>query len=108
MPIKSDPQASANFTFPSDDPNDPLAKQNKKEESVRESWVKIMGARELRDAVRQCYRTEGVNHSDKCREVAMAYMEAIQQPIFAGGIGKQLQNEKAKREALAADSGDAH
>mmetsp|Transcript_4616 Transcript_4616/g.9416 ORF Transcript_4616/g.9416 Transcript_4616/m.9416 type:complete len:109 (+) Transcript_4616:44-370(+) len=102
MSLKSDPQAAANFTFPSDDPNDPMAVQNQRDSAVRESWVKIMSARELRDAVRECYRKEGVNFPEKCKPIAMAYMEAIKQPQFSGGIGKQIENEKAKRAAHAA------
>mmetsp|Transcript_5787 Transcript_5787/g.8722 ORF Transcript_5787/g.8722 Transcript_5787/m.8722 type:complete len:112 (-) Transcript_5787:236-571(-) len=110
MPLKSDPQAGANFTFPSNDPNDPLAVQNQRESNVRETWVKVMSARELRDAVRECYRKEGVNFPEKCKPIAMAYMDAIKQPMFSGGIGKQIENEKAKRDAhaaaaAAADSG---
>lgn len=40
---------------------------------VRESWVRAMEARIVRDQLQSCYRTEGVNHYETCRELSEKY-----------------------------------
>ncbi|KAJ1487893.1 hypothetical protein T484DRAFT_2168275 [Baffinella frigidus] len=44
----------------------------------------IMWARDAREEVRQCYRREGVNHLDNCKEFVQAYLAAIEVPFFNG------------------------
>mmetsp|Transcript_8566 Transcript_8566/g.21293 ORF Transcript_8566/g.21293 Transcript_8566/m.21293 type:complete len:103 (+) Transcript_8566:78-386(+) len=83
MPI--DPIATVNYKFPTENAEtDPVANINLKEERVRAGWVKIMWARDAREEVRQCYRREGVNHLDNCKEFVQAYLAAIEVPFFNG------------------------
>ncbi|KAK7690620.1 hypothetical protein QCA50_005719 [Cerrena zonata] len=48
-----------------------------RDEVIRESWVKTMEARIVRDNLQKCYRTEGVNHMESCKHLADRYIEMI-------------------------------
>mmetsp|Transcript_14548 Transcript_14548/g.37156 ORF Transcript_14548/g.37156 Transcript_14548/m.37156 type:complete len:112 (-) Transcript_14548:9-344(-) len=106
----ADKQASANFKVPnSGDPSDPMTTLSKREEENRAGWVKIMKARDIRNNLRDCFRREGVNHVENCREFALAYIQAIGEPFTAGGVQRIRggMEERAAAEAAAA-SKDAH
>ncbi|KAH8983220.1 hypothetical protein EDB92DRAFT_1804005, partial [Lactarius akahatsu] len=45
---------------------------------VRESWVRAMEARIVRDQLQSCYRAEGVNHYESCRELSEKYCHTPQ------------------------------
>jgi len=63
------PGAPENF-----DPSDPLADKvaaiAQREHVVREKMVKIETAKLLRERVQECYKMEGVNHYQNCKEVS--------------------------------------
>ena len=46
---------------------------------VRESWVRAMEARIVRDQLQSCYRAEGVNHYESCRELSEKYTTLLKE-----------------------------
>ena len=46
---------------------------------VRESWVRAMEARIVRDQLQSCYRAEGVNHYETCRELSEKYITLLRE-----------------------------
>mmetsp|Transcript_20530 Transcript_20530/g.32119 ORF Transcript_20530/g.32119 Transcript_20530/m.32119 type:complete len:106 (+) Transcript_20530:83-400(+) len=94
MPPACDPQATANFDFPASGSKDPVAAANARENKVKDVWVKIMTAREARNSLAQCYRREGVNHQEKCKDFAEAYMASIKTPFYTAGMKKYVGPEK--------------
>jgi len=46
---------------------------------VRESWVRAMEARIVRDQLQSCYRAEGVNHYETCRELSEKYITLLKE-----------------------------
>ena len=41
---------------------------------IRESWVRAMEARLVRDELQKCQRIEGVNHYENCKDLAEKYL----------------------------------
>lgn len=46
---------------------------------IRESWVRAMEARVVRDQLQSCYRAEGVNHYEACHELAEKYITLLKE-----------------------------
>jgi NADH dehydrogenase (ubiquinone) 1 beta subcomplex subunit 10 len=46
---------------------------------IRESWVRAMEARIVRDQLQSCYRAEGVNHYETCRELSEKYITLLKE-----------------------------
>ena len=59
------------------DKNDLVALTRARHQWVRERAVALEEVKILRDRVRECYRKEEVNHAQRCREHAEAYMKAF-------------------------------
>lgn len=55
----------------------PLGTLKAREEHVRESWIKAMEARIVRGELQKCYRGEGVNQLQNCKELAERYAGMI-------------------------------
>ncbi|KAI9632949.1 NADH-ubiquinone oxidoreductase 12 kda subunit mitochondrial precursor [Dioszegia hungarica] len=55
-----------------------------RENHVRESWVKAMEARLVREELQKCYRGEGVNHLQNCKELAEMYTRMIRENKIKG------------------------
>ncbi|KAL7424911.1 hypothetical protein Q5752_000598 [Cryptotrichosporon argae] len=55
-----------------------------REVQVRESWVKAMEARLVREELQKCYRGEGVNHLQNCKYIAEAYAAMIRDNKIKG------------------------
>jgi hypothetical protein len=53
----------------------PVQTSLRRQQNVREQFIAIEEIKVLRDAVAECYRTEGVNHYENCKEQVQAYME---------------------------------
>ncbi|KAN0138840.1 hypothetical protein V8E53_003228 [Lactarius tabidus] len=51
---------------------------------VRESWVRAMEARIVRDQLQSCYRIEGVNHYETCRELSEKYTTLLRENRVKG------------------------
>ncbi|KAI0077890.1 NADH-ubiquinone oxidoreductase 12 kDa subunit [Panus rudis PR-1116 ss-1] len=59
-------------------------KLKERDELLRESWVRSMEARIVRDSLQKCYRTEGVNHLESCKQLADKYLELIRENRVKG------------------------
>ncbi|GAC98354.1 NADH-ubiquinone oxidoreductase 12 kDa subunit, mitochondrial precursor [Pseudozyma hubeiensis SY62] len=46
---------------------------SQREEKVRESWVRTMEARIVREELQKCHKAEGVNHYQACSDLAKKY-----------------------------------
>ncbi|KAK0469908.1 uncharacterized protein EV420DRAFT_1634313 [Desarmillaria tabescens] len=55
------------------------AKLEAREEHIRESWVKAMEARLVRDELEKCHRSEGVNHYENCKWLADKYLVMLKE-----------------------------
>ncbi|CAL1716793.1 unnamed protein product [Somion occarium] len=55
-----------------------------RDEIIRESWVKTMEARIVRDNLQKCYRIEGVNHLESCKHLADRYITMIKENRVKG------------------------
>lgn len=55
----------------------PVGELKAREEHVRESWIKAMEARIVRGELQKCYRGEGVNQLQNCKELAEKYAGMI-------------------------------
>lgn len=71
---------------------DPSAYHDAREQRVRERFVAIEEAKMLREKLQACYRREGVNHYQNCRELADAYMKKVHSQEF-GAVYAQKEEE---------------
>ncbi len=55
------------------------AKLEAREEHIRESWVKAMEARLVRDELEKCHRSEGVNHYENCKWLVDKYLVMLKE-----------------------------
>jgi len=55
-----------------------------RDEHIRESWVRAMEARIVRDQLQSCYRSEGVNHYENCRELSEKYIALLKENRVKG------------------------
>lgn len=55
------------------------ARLKERDEIIRESWVRAMEAKIVRDNMSKCYRLEGVNHNEKCRDLAERYAQMLKE-----------------------------
>jgi len=55
-----------------------------RDEHIRESWVRAMEARIVRDQLQSCYRSEGVNHYENCRELSEKYITLLKENRVKG------------------------
>ena len=49
-----------------------------RDDLIRESWVKAMEAKLVRDELEKCQRAEGVNHYENCKWLAEKYLHMLQ------------------------------
>ncbi|KAL6774196.1 hypothetical protein ACKKBG_A24135 [Auxenochlorella protothecoides x Auxenochlorella symbiontica] len=56
---------------------DPVLYYRHREAAVTEAYIKVSEAKVLRRKLKECYRTEGIDHLTQCKEVAQKYLEAI-------------------------------
>ena len=50
-----------------------LERVQERDSLVRESWVRAMEARIVQQTLEKCYRLEGVNHNENCKQLAERY-----------------------------------
>jgi len=60
------------------------AKLKAREEHIREAWVKAMEARIVRDSLSKCQKIEGVNHYEKCKDLAERYVDMLKENKVKG------------------------
>jgi len=56
-----------------------LARLAARDAHVRESWVRAMEARIIGEQLQSCYRAEGVNHYETCRELSEKYITLLRE-----------------------------
>ena len=91
------PQTTKSFageaaSFPSSPPKsfdklnpykDPVAFVQQREHDTRERMIDIEKAKLIRERLRECYRNEGVNHFENCKDLVEKYTEAFEGKSFA-------------------------
>jgi len=60
------------------------AKLKAREEHIRETWVKAMEARIVRDNLSKCQKVEGVNHYERCKDLAERYTDMLRENKVKG------------------------
>ncbi|CAK0771986.1 hypothetical protein CVIRNUC_003917 [Coccomyxa viridis] len=63
---------------PEDPYADPAALIEQRIKKTHEKMVQIEKAKVLREKLGECYRTEGVNSLQTCKELALDYLQSIQ------------------------------
>ena len=58
---------------------DRSANQQKKAESIRDEWIKVMQLRLVRDELQKCYRAEGENHYHVCAPIVKVYDDLLKE-----------------------------
>ncbi|KAJ1307880.1 hypothetical protein OPQ81_001960 [Rhizoctonia solani] len=55
-----------------------------RDKTIRESWVKAMEARLVREELQKCHKYEGVNHYQSCKELAEKYIDLLKEAKVKG------------------------
>jgi hypothetical protein len=55
------------------------AKLRERQELIRESWVKAMEVRLVRDELAKCHQAEGVNHYENCAWLSQKYLNMLRE-----------------------------
>lgn len=71
------------------DYNDKEALKAAKMYAIRESWIRAMELQLVRDQLDKCYKTEGVNHYENCRELSQRYWNMLKQDYRVKGYMAQ-------------------
>lgn len=50
-----------------------------RDEHIRETWVRAMETRIVKDMLQECQRVESVNHYENCRELADKYISMMRE-----------------------------
>ncbi|KAF9312013.1 hypothetical protein BG003_006741 [Podila horticola] len=66
------------------DPNDKAAILRSRALAVRESWISAMEGRIVQEELKKCYRSEGVNHYEKCKHLVELYMHSLKEKRVEG------------------------
>ncbi|KAG5519009.1 hypothetical protein PMAC_002540 [Pneumocystis sp. 'macacae'] len=56
-----------------------------KDHAIRETWIRAMEMRLVKEDLDRCYRTEGVDHYEKCRELSDRYWRMLRQDYRVRG-----------------------
>merc|ERR1712216_197157 len=76
----SSPPASFDKSNPYEDP---VAFVQQREHDTRERMIDVEKAKLIRERLRECYRNEGVNHFENCKDLVEKYTEAFEGKSFA-------------------------
>ncbi|OCH95446.1 hypothetical protein OBBRIDRAFT_579358 [Obba rivulosa] len=55
-----------------------------RKEHIRESWVRAMEIKIVRDNLSKCHKIEGVNHMQKCKHLAERYIDLLRENKVKG------------------------
>jgi hypothetical protein len=67
------------------------AKLQEREDFIRESWVKAMEARLVRDELVKCQRHEGVNSLENCRWLSEKYAQMLIENRVCRSVPNQME-----------------
>ena len=56
-----------------------IAKLKQREDHIRESWVKAMEVRLVREELAKCHQAEGVNHYENCSWLSQKYLNMLKE-----------------------------
>ena len=76
----SSPPASFDKSNPYEDP---VAFVQQREHDTRERMIDVEKAKLIRERLRECYRNEGVNQFENCKDLVEKYTEAFEGKSFA-------------------------
>ncbi|KAM0751274.1 hypothetical protein T439DRAFT_325425 [Meredithblackwellia eburnea MCA 4105] len=65
-------------------PDDFIKIKQDQETTIKEQWVGIMTAREVREQLQKCWRTEGVNHYEVCHPLTAKYLDLLRENRIVG------------------------
>ncbi|KAI0649315.1 NADH-ubiquinone oxidoreductase 12 kDa subunit [Trametes meyenii] len=60
------------------------ARLAERERTIRESWVRTMEAKLVREKLDRCYETEGVNHAESCKDLRERYIDMLRENRVQG------------------------
>lgn len=60
------------------------ARLKERDDFIRESWIRTMEARIVRDNLQKCHRVEGVNHLENCKHLAERYAQMLRDNRVSG------------------------
>jgi len=60
------------------------AKLQEREDHLRESWVRAMEARLVREELEKCQKGEGVNHYENCKWLSEKYLNMLRENRVQG------------------------
>ncbi|KAI0768111.1 NADH-ubiquinone oxidoreductase 12 kDa subunit [Trametes elegans] len=60
------------------------ARLAEREHIIRESWVRAMEAKLVREKLERCYETEGVNHLESCKDLREEYITMLRENRVQG------------------------
>ncbi|KAI0671546.1 NADH-ubiquinone oxidoreductase 12 kDa subunit [Trametes maxima] len=60
------------------------ARLAERERTIRESWVRTMEAKLIREKLDRCYETEGVNHTESCKDLRERYIDMLRENRVQG------------------------
>ena len=55
------------------------ARLAEREQTLRESWIRTMEAKLVRDQLDHCYESEGVNHLQSCKDLRERYLDMLKE-----------------------------
>lgn len=59
-------------------------KLKERDEIVRERWIRVMEARITQEKLQKCYRLQGVNHLENCKDIADKYTQMLKDNRVSG------------------------
>ena len=69
------------------------ARLAEREHIVRESWVRTMEAKLVRDQLDHCYESEGVNHLQSCKDLRERYLDMLKENRVSNAVRAVLYTE---------------
>eukprot|EP00924_Labyrinthula_sp_SR-Ha-C_P007244 snap_masked-scaffold_8-processed-gene-13.35-mRNA-1 protein AED:0.13 eAED:0.13 QI:0/-1/0/1/-1/1/1/0/91 len=69
--------------------DDPQKNLDARAQRVREKAIAVQQAILIRNELTKCYRREGVNHYQLCKDLAQKYVDVIRKPDFGAAFHPQ-------------------
>ncbi|KAJ8097914.1 hypothetical protein POJ06DRAFT_260457 [Lipomyces tetrasporus] len=82
-------------SFDDIDYSDPVQLRAAQVSELQHQWVKQYALRVVRDALKLCYETRGVNANEDCKDLALKYLEMLPTHRLKGYAGIQ-RNDPSK------------
>ncbi|KAG5648871.1 hypothetical protein DXG03_000220 [Asterophora parasitica] len=67
-----------------------MTKFQERDDHIRESWVRAMEARLVRDELDKCQKGEGVNHYENCKWLSEKYIKMLSENRVRRAAGLTL------------------